>query len=76
MVHLVPVNTMIKASELSELNIKEVVCYHGLPDLIVSDQDPKFTSKFWSETHRILGTKLMMSTLFHLETDGALERAN
>jgi hypothetical protein len=37
MVHLVLVNTTIKASELSELYIKEVVCYHGLPDSIVSD---------------------------------------
>jgi hypothetical protein len=76
MVHLVPVNTMIKASELSELYIKEVVCYHGLPDSIVSDRDPKFTSKFWSETHRILGTKLMMSTLFHPEMDGASQQVN
>jgi hypothetical protein len=37
MVHLIPINTTIKASELSELYIKEVVCYHRLPDLIVSN---------------------------------------
>jgi hypothetical protein len=76
MVHLVLVNTTIKASELSDLYIKEVVHYHRLPDWIVSNRDPKFTSKFWSETHRILGTKLMMSTSFHLEMDGASERVN
>ena len=73
MVHLVPVNTTIKASELSSIYIKEVVCLHGLPDSIVSDRDSKFTLKFWRETHRILGTKLMMSTAFHLQMDGATE---
>ena len=73
MVHLVPINTMVKASELSSIYIKEVVCLHRLPDSIVSNRDSKFTSKFWRETHRILGTKLMMSTAFHPQTDGATE---
>jgi len=76
MVHLIPVNTTVKASELASLYVKEVVRLHGLPDSIVSDRDSKFTSKFWSETHRILGTKLLMSTAFHPQTDGATERAN
>ena len=73
MVHLVPVNTTIKASELALIYVKEIVRLHGLPDSIVSDRDSKFTSKFWRETHRMLGTKLMMSTVFHPQTDGAAE---
>jgi hypothetical protein len=76
MVHLIPVNTTIKASELSSLYVKEVVRLHGLPDFIVSNRDSKFTLKFWRETHRILGTKLMMSMAFHPQTDGASEWAN
>jgi RNase H-like domain found in reverse transcriptase/Reverse transcriptase (RNA-dependent DNA polymerase)/Integrase zinc binding domain len=75
-VHLVPVKTTIKASELAWIYVKEVVRLHGLPDSIVSDRDSKFTSKFWRETHRLLGTKLLMSTAFHPQTDGATERAN
>ena len=75
MVHLVPINTTTKASDLVWMYIKEVVRLHGLPDTIVSDRDSKFTSKFWNETHRILGTKLLMSTSFHPQTDGASERA-
>src|SRR5882762_3610459 len=76
MVHLTPMKTTIKASELASLYVKEIVCLHGLPDTIVSDRDSKFTSKFWSEVHRILGTKLLMSTTFHPQTDGASERVN
>ena len=76
MVHLVPVNTTTKASELASLYVKEVVRLHGLPDCIVSDRDSKFTSMFWRETHRILGTKLLMSTSFHPQMDGASERVN
>jgi len=76
MVHLIPVNTTVKASELVSIYVKEIVQLHGLPDMIVSDCDPKFTSEFWKETHRILGTKLLMSTAFHPQTDGASERAN
>src|ERR1700677_1964123 len=76
MVHLIPINTMVKASELALLYVTEVVRLHRLPDSIVSDRDSKFTSKFWSETHCILGTKLLMSTVFHPQTDGTSERAN
>jgi len=75
MVHLVPIKTTTKALELAWLYVEQVVRLHGLPKSIVSDRDPKFTSKFWREVHRILGTKLKMSTAFHPQTDGASERS-
>ena len=75
MVHLVPIRTTTTASDLMQLYVQEIVCLHGLAVSIVSDRDLKFTSKFWKETHRLLGTKLLMSTSFHPQTDSALERA-
>jgi hypothetical protein len=75
MVHLVPIITTIKASELAWSYVSQVVRLHGLPKSIVSDRDPKFTSKFWCEVHRMMGTKLKMSTSFHPQTDRALEGA-
>lgn len=72
--HLVPMLTTTKASELAWLFLKEITKLHGVPDSIVSDRDPKFTSKFWREFTRLIGTKLLMSTAFHPQTDGMSER--
>jgi hypothetical protein len=75
MVHLVPTCTTTMASKLVWLYVREIIRLHGLPESIVSDRDSKFTSRFWRETHKLLGTKLLMSTSFHLQMDGASERA-
>ncbi len=39
------------ASQLSGIYMHEVVQLHGLPKSIVSNRDPKFTSKWWRELH-------------------------
>jgi hypothetical protein len=75
MVHLIPTKTTAKATDIAWLFVKEIVRLHGLPESIVSDRDRKFVSKFWKETHRMMGVKLLMSTAFHPQTDGASERA-
>ena len=75
-VHLIPTTTRVTAKEVSWLFLNEIVQLHGVPESIVSDCDVKFTSRFWKELHRLLGTKLLMSTAFHLQMDGATERAN
>ena len=75
MMHLIQVETTIRASQLAGLYIQEIVQLHGLPDTIVSDRDTKFTLIFWREVHRMLGAKLLMSTAFHPQTDGASEHA-
>ncbi|XP_040944228.1 uncharacterized protein [Gossypium hirsutum] len=55
--------------KLAKLYISEIVRLHGLPDLIILDRDPCFTSRFWRALHEALGTRLHFSTAFHLHTN-------
>ncbi|KAA3461475.1 Gag protease polyprotein [Gossypium australe] len=52
----------------------KIVRLHGVPLSIISNQDLRFTSRFWSKLHKALGTKLHFNTTFHPQTDGQLEQ--
>jgi hypothetical protein len=75
MVHLIPTNTTATALDIAWLWLDNIVRLHGLPDTMVSDRDPRFISRFWTELHRLIGIKLLKSTAYHPQTDGASERA-
>lgn len=76
MVHLVPSREDYTAREVAELVFAEVYKHHGLPKTIVSDRDKWFTATFWDHLHKLIGTKLRMSSAYHPESDGSTERAN
>ena len=72
--HFIPVRIDYSMDRLAELYVDEIVRLHGVPLSIVSDRDPRFTSRFWKELQLALGTKLNFSTAFHQQTDGQSER--
>ena len=73
-VHLVPTPMTVTARGVMWLILKEVMRLHGIPESIVSDRNTKFTSIFWKELlYRLMGSKLLMSTTFHPQTDGVTE---
>jgi len=51
-----------------------VVELHGVPTSIVSDREPRFTSRFRQSLQKALGTQLRMSSAYHPQTDGQSER--
>ena len=47
-----------------------------MPLYIVSDRDHIFTSNFWQALVKKTGIVLNMSTAYHMETNGQIERVN
>ena len=68
--HFISVKTTYPLSRLARLYISEIVQLHGVPLSIISDRDPRFTSKFWGSLHTALGTRLNFSTAYHPKTNG------
>jgi len=50
--HFLPMNQKWSMDRLTELYVREVVRLHGVPESIVSDRDPKFTSRFGNHCRR------------------------
>ena len=72
--HFLAIKMDYSLERLAELYINEIVRLHGIPVSIVSDRDPRFTSRFWGSLQEALGTKLKFSTSFHPQTNGQSER--
>ena len=63
--HFLPIRWGCTLEQLAEKYLNEIVRLHGVPVSIVSDRDPRITSRFWGSLQKALGTKLHMSTAFH-----------
>ncbi|GJS95117.1 putative reverse transcriptase domain-containing protein [Tanacetum coccineum] len=63
-----------KMERLARFYLNKIVFRHGVPILIISDHDSRFTSRFWQSMQEALGTRLDMSTAYHPQTDGQSER--
>ena len=62
--HFIPVQHNY-SMDLAEHYVSEIVRLHGILLLVVSDRDPRFTSRFWKELQSAFGMRLNFSTAFH-----------
>jgi hypothetical protein len=76
LVHFVACKEEVSAKEFVELYVDHVFRLHGLSREFITDRDPRFTSAFWQEVTVLLGTRTVMSSSFHPQTDGQTERVN
>ncbi|MBW0540815.1 hypothetical protein O181_080530 [Austropuccinia psidii MF-1] len=60
--------------DTAPLSWNNVISTCGVPNIIIGDRDPKFTSEFWTNLYDMLGTKLAFSTDYHPQTDGLADR--
>ena len=76
MVEIVPCKKTIDSAGFAEVFVNSVVLRYGVPRVIVSDRDPRFTAQFMRTVVDMLGTKQALSTAFHPQTDGQTEVMN
>ncbi|MCO5547738.1 hypothetical protein L7F22_001189 [Adiantum nelumboides] len=74
--HFIPVKKTVKPDHLARLFVAQILRLHGMPQTIVSNRDPRFTSLFWKAIWENIGTWLQFSSSFHPQTDGQSEIAN
>jgi hypothetical protein len=76
MVRLVPTTNDLSASGFAHHFMCEIFPHYGFPLKIVSDRGTQWNSDFFKALCRRPGVELSMSTAFHPQTNGLVERNN
>ena len=71
-----PCQKTITGERIVQLYFKHLFSWFGIPQQIISNRDPRFTSHFAKALTKHLGTHQNLSIAFHPQTDGISERAN
>eukprot|EP00268_Persea_americana_P008229 TRINITY_DN13177_c0_g1_i1.p1 TRINITY_DN13177_c0_g1~~TRINITY_DN13177_c0_g1_i1.p1 ORF type:complete len:356 (-),score=41.18 TRINITY_DN13177_c0_g1_i1:3103-4170(-) len=74
--HFVPLKHPYTALSVAQAFVREIFRLHGVPKSIVSDRDRVFLSSVWKNLFQLQGTKLCMSSRYHLQSDGQTEVVN
>ena len=60
----------LSAPATAKLFFNNIVHSFGVPQAVVHDRDPRFTSSFWSALFEMLGSRVVLSSAFHPQRDG------
>ena len=71
-----PCSTTITGTSIAQLYLEHVFHWFRLPQKIISDRDPCFTSHFTRELTKGLGINQNLSMAFHPQMDGLSEWTN
>ncbi len=64
----------IKTEDIMEALITHWISKFGVPRFITSDRGPQFTSQIWRGLAEVLGVELNMTTPYHPQANGLVER--
>nr|GFC00427.1 retrotransposon protein, putative, Ty3-gypsy subclass [Tanacetum cinerariifolium] len=59
--HFLPIRKDYSISRLAEIFQQEIIRLHGTPSTIVSDRDPRFSSRFWKEMIEVTNAKVVVA---------------
>ena len=76
MSHFVATTEKMMVEGLARLFRDNVWKLHGLPESVISDRGPQFVAGLTRELNKMLGIETKLSTAYHPETDGQMERTN
>jgi len=76
MFHFVATTEKTTAEGLARLFRDNVWKLHGLPESVILDRGPQFAVGLTRELNKMLGIETKLSTAYHSETDGQIERTN
>ena len=76
MVRLVATDTELDAVGFGQLFFKEVFPHYGMPKRIVSDNGSTWRNEFFQSLCTAAGIQLRLSTAYHPQTNGLVERTN
>jgi hypothetical protein len=74
--HFIPLRHPFTAKDVANNFMLHVYRLHGMPSSIVFDRDRIFTSHLWKELFRLADVQLHMSSSYHPQSDGQIERLN
>ena len=72
----IPTTTGLDAVGFANLFVKAIACRFGLPESIITDRDPRWSSDFWMEVAKALRTRMSLSSSHHPQHDGQTEVVN
>jgi len=76
MVHFVPTTKRTLVEGVARLFWDNIWKLHRLPESIIIDRGTQFTAEMIRELNQILKINTKLSTAYHLQTDGQIERIN
>ena len=76
-VHAVPTRSTDSAADAAAIILEMTLrSGDGIPDTLVVDHDPKFTSNLFREFTRRIGSSLLVGSAYHKNTNAKTERVN
>jgi hypothetical protein len=72
----VPTTSGLTAEGFADLFVHHIVSRFGIPDDVIADRDPHWTSDFWRAVSAAIKTKMLLSSSHHPQHDGQTEIVN